>query len=71
MRESFDQALKGQKVDGVNVYAEWSENVTGSEWSTVGLIETITSDDGEVESVSVSTPMDIDRKFIRVKIQKN
>ena len=60
-----------RKVDGVNVYAEWSENVTGSEWSTVGLTETITSDDGEIESVSVSTPMDRDRKFIRIKIQRN
>ena len=56
-----------RKLTGVQVFAEWSPDLTASSWDTIGLIETVTGDDGEIETVTVTMPMDRDVKFIRVR----
>ena len=60
-----------RKLDNVTVYAEWSPDLNSSNWKTTDITEAITNDDGEVETVSVSLPTDMDRKFVRLKVEKN
>ena len=60
-----------RKLDNVTVYAEWSPDLNTSNWKTTNITEVIINDDGEVETVSVSLPMDMNRKFVRLKVEKN
>lgn len=60
-----------RKLTGHNVFAQWSPDLTPLSWDTDGLTEEVTDDDGEVETVTVTVPMDADQKFIRVKALQN
>lgn len=59
-----------RKIDGVDIYAVWSPDLTDLNWGTAGLTEVVTDDDGEIEIVTVTIPMDVDNKFIRIKVER-
>ncbi|MGJ8724895.1 MAG: LamG-like jellyroll fold domain-containing protein [Roseibacillus sp.] len=65
---SFDYTRR--KLDGVTIAAEWSPDLTDLSWKTMGLNEVVMSDDGEVETVSVSAAQDEARKFLRIKVEQ-
>ncbi|MGJ8642286.1 MAG: reprolysin-like metallopeptidase [Luteolibacter sp.] len=56
-------------LDGVSVNAVWSPDLTSSSWKTMGITEIDSEDDGEIETVTVTTPMDTDQKFIRIRVE--
>ncbi|BDS06497.1 hypothetical protein NT6N_15370 [Oceaniferula spumae] len=58
-------------VGNVTIHAQWSPDLTESSWKTTDLTEVVIADDGEIETVRVTLPMDDDCKFIRIKVQKN
>ncbi|MDP4645102.1 MAG: endonuclease/exonuclease/phosphatase family protein, partial [Opitutales bacterium] len=60
-----------RKSTGFNVFAQWSPDLTPLSWDTDGLTEEVTDDDGEVETVTVTVPMNTDQKFVRVKALQN
>ncbi|MEN8661205.1 MAG: endonuclease/exonuclease/phosphatase family protein [Lentimonas sp.] len=66
---TFDYTRR--KSTGRNVFAQWSPNLTPLSWLTSDLTEEVAADDGEVETVTVTVPMDTDQKFIRVKAESN
>ena len=66
---SFDYTRR--KLTGFNVFAQWSPDLTPLSWDTDGLTEEVTDDDGEVETVTVTVPMNTDQKFVRVKALQN
>ncbi|MGJ8725388.1 MAG: reprolysin-like metallopeptidase [Roseibacillus sp.] len=59
-----------RKLDGVNVFAEWSPNLTETSWLTTNLTEVVSGDDGTIETVTVTAPMDEDRRFIRIRVDQ-
>ena len=59
-----------RKLADFQVFAEWSPDLAASSWDTIGLTETVTGDDGEIETVTVTTAMDQDAKFIRVRVEE-
>lgn len=59
-----------RKLDDVSVYAVWSPDLTELSWGTTGLSEVVTADDGEIETVTVTLPMDADQKFIQVRVDQ-
>ena len=66
---SFDYTRR--KSTGHNVFAQWSSDMTPLSWGTTDLTEEVTDDDGEIETVTVTVPMDTDQKFVRVKALEN
>lgn len=64
---SFDYTRR--KSTGRNVFAQWSPDLTPLSWGTSDLIEEVSADDGEVETVTVTVPMDTDKKFVRVRAE--
>lgn len=58
-----------RKLDGVSIFAEWSPDLTALSWLTTNLTEVVTGDDGEVETVTVTLPMDLDQKYVRIAVE--
>lgn len=57
-----------RKLESVTIQAEWSSDLTESSWKTIGLTEEVTADDGDIETITVTVPMDMEHKFIRIKV---
>lgn len=62
----------GRSVDaviaGAQITLEWSDTLTGSpDWSTVGISETILSNDGARQQVEATIPFGGTRRFARLK----
>ncbi|MGJ8656568.1 MAG: reprolysin-like metallopeptidase [Akkermansiaceae bacterium] len=58
-------------VDGYSIFAEWSGDLASDSWGVEGIVEVVTGDDGEVETVRGTVPVgeDEDRKFIRIRVE--
>ncbi|MDP4643049.1 MAG: M12 family metallo-peptidase [Opitutales bacterium] len=61
-----------RKLTGYSIYAQWSPDLSPLSWDTIGLIEVVGDDDGEVETVTVTAPISVgeDQKFIRIKVDE-
>ena len=55
-----------RKLDDFRVFAQWSSDLTSQSWNTVNLLEEVINDDGEIETVIATIPVDLETKFIRV-----
>ena len=67
--ETFSFEYTRRIVDNMTVFAEWSSDLNATNWNTTGLTEVVTSVDGDIETVLVTSPMDDDRKFIRIRTE--
>lgn len=62
-----------RKLDGIESYAVWSEDLFDP-WTSTGLIEIINPGDpivseGEIETVTVQVPIDHSKKFVRIEVE--
>ncbi len=55
-------------LDGVRFAIEWSDTLTASSWSKVGVTEQIFSDNGTVQVVKASVAAGANRRFIHLKV---
>ena len=62
---SFDYTRR--KLADFIVFAEWSPDLRALSWDTVNLTESVMADDGEIETVMVTVPIDLEAKFIRIR----
>ena len=65
---SFDYSRR--KLADFQVLAQWSPDLTHSSWNTLGLNESVTADDGDIETVTVTMPMDLPAKFVRIAAEE-
>lgn len=61
-----------RKLTGYSIYAQWSPDLSPLSWATIGLTEVVGDDDGEIETVTVTAPINVgdDQKFIRIKVDE-
>lgn len=64
--EEMSVSFTRRKLDDFRVFAQWSPDLTQSSWNTVNLVEEVIEDNGEIETVIATIPVDLDAKFIRV-----
>ncbi|MDF7824761.1 glycosyl hydrolase [Pontiellaceae bacterium B12227] len=57
-------------IDGISVYAEYSPELTDPGWDTTGFTEVVIGSAGDVETVAVFLPYDLDEKFIRLRVDQ-
>ncbi|CAN5891254.1 hypothetical protein BH11VER1_BH11VER1_00780 [soil metagenome] len=63
---------KAAVLGGVIFTVEWSDDLTPSSWSIIGVSELILSDDGDVQQVKVTLPTGTSgRRFVRLKASCN
>ncbi|MFC0016215.1 Ig-like domain-containing protein [Roseibacillus persicicus] len=69
--EEITVSYSRRKVDGVNVYAEWSRDLKDP-WFTDGLSEELAGDDGVFETMAVSLPVSAAeaRKFLSIVVER-
>ena len=63
----FSIDFRRRKLDDVDVTLEWSPDMQGP-WVSDGVVESVTNDDGQIEDITATVPMDIDRKFVRIRV---
>ena len=64
--EEMSVSFTRRKLDDFRVFAQWSSDLTSQSWNTVNLLEEVINDDGEIETVIATIPVDLETKFIRV-----
>ncbi|MGJ8653723.1 MAG: M60 family peptidase N-terminal accessory domain-containing protein [Opitutaceae bacterium] len=60
-----------RKSTGFSIYAEWTSDLQLGSWDPVGSNEVVTADDGEIETVEVTLPVESvpDKKFVRIVVE--
>ena len=55
---------------GVNFTIEWSDTLAANSWSSIGVTQTVLTDNGTVQTVKATRPIDasISMRFIRLKV---
>ncbi|OYV05138.1 MAG: hypothetical protein CFE26_13165, partial [Verrucomicrobiales bacterium VVV1] len=62
---------KAGLADGLGFVVEWSDTLVSGSWSHTGITETISGDDGTVQSVSASIPTGGSAKrFVRLRVSQ-
>jgi autotransporter-associated beta strand protein len=62
---------KAAIADGITFTVEWNDTLSGAAWSQTGVNETITGDDGTLQSIRATLPAgNAGKKFVRLRIKK-
>ncbi|MCX6874734.1 MAG: choice-of-anchor D domain-containing protein, partial [Verrucomicrobia bacterium] len=69
--DALDFTSRSESLDeGLSFAVEWSVDLKADSWSTLGVSETILSDDGTTQDVEATVPLAGPRMFLRLRVGK-
>jgi hypothetical protein len=62
--------LRDTNAVGGQTQVEWSDDLTASEWSVLGVTELVVGQSGSIQTVKASLPAgNTGRRFVRLRVQ--